>query len=44
MSTEAKKVKEQSESSITPIASDLFINLSNSNILYSKTVKQGYDI
>jgi hypothetical protein len=44
MSTEAKKVKEQSESSITPIRSDLFINLSNSNILYSKTVKEGCDI
>jgi hypothetical protein len=44
LSTEAKKVKEQSESSITPIGSDIFINLSNSNILYSETVKQGYDI
>jgi hypothetical protein len=44
MSTEAEKVKEQSESSIIPIGSDLFINLSNSNILYSETVKQGRDI
>jgi hypothetical protein len=45
MSAEAKKVKEQSESTITPIGRDLFlINLSNSNILYSETVKQGCDI
>jgi hypothetical protein len=44
MSIEAEKMKEQSESSITPIRSDLFINLSNLNILYSKTVKQGCDI
>jgi hypothetical protein len=44
MSTEVRKMKEQSGSSITPIGSNLFINLSNSNILYSKTVKQGCDI
>jgi hypothetical protein len=44
MSTEAKKVNEQSESSITPIGSNIFINLSNSNILYPETVKQGCDI
>jgi hypothetical protein len=44
MSTEAKKVKEQSKGSITPIESDFVINLNNSSILYSETVKQGYDI
>jgi hypothetical protein len=44
LSTETRKMKEQSGSSITPIGSNLFINLSNSNILYSETVKQGCDI
>jgi hypothetical protein len=44
MSIEAEKVKEQLEISITPIGNNLFINLSNSNILYSETVKQGCDI
>jgi hypothetical protein len=44
MGTEARKMKEQSGSFITPIGSNLFINVGKSNILYSETVKQGCDI
>jgi hypothetical protein len=46
MNTEAKKAKENSESFITPIGRELFIDLSfnNSNISYTETVKQGCDI